>query len=110
MGFRVLGKTGSGKEGCPALCATDEGSYLLVGWKTGSPETIEIPHALLGFAEPRTFVGATMVDTGRGTFTLTGRPVTDLPTVARLDMEDYETAIEVPKSERTFFGEVPAHD
>ncbi|WP_280264281.1 hypothetical protein [Nocardia wallacei] len=108
MSYRVLGKGGSNKDGCPALCATDEGNYLLVGWKTGQPETVEIPHLLLGFAEPRTFIGATMVDTGRGTFTLSGRPVDDPETLDRLKMEDYETAIEVPKVERAYFGGVPS--
>ncbi|MEV0251462.1 hypothetical protein AB0H76_33050 [Nocardia sp. NPDC050712] len=110
MGFRMLGKGGSGKDGCPALCATDGGGYLLVGWRTDRPETVEIPHLLLGFAEPRTFIGAPMTDTGRGTFTLTGRPVTDRETLDQLKMADYETAIEVPKRERTYFGGVPADD
>ncbi|WP_433654007.1 hypothetical protein ACQPW1_25435 [Nocardia sp. CA-128927] len=68
------------------------------------PEVVEIPHLLLGFAEPDTFVGATMTDTGRGTFTLTGRAVTEPETLAQLELADNETAIEVPKAERTFYG------
>ncbi|WP_330233402.1 hypothetical protein OHA40_13585 [Nocardia sp. NBC_00508] len=47
-------------------------------------------------------------DTGRGTFTLTGRPVTQTEVLDQLTMETYETAIEVPKMERTYFGGVPA--
>lgn len=39
-----------------------------------------------------------------GTFTLTGRPITDDETLAQLDLADDETAIEVPKLERTFYG------
>ncbi|WP_245998046.1 hypothetical protein [Nocardia pseudobrasiliensis] len=54
------------------------------------------------------FVGAPMTDTGRGTFTLSGRPVTDAETLAELKMEDYEAAVAVPKIERTHFGGVPA--
>ncbi|MEV4205865.1 DUF1062 domain-containing protein [Nocardia salmonicida] len=63
-----------------------------------------ISHLLLGFAEPDTFVGATMTDTGRGTFTLTGRPVIDRATLDQLDLAPGETAIEVPKCERKFYG------
>ncbi|MFI9412539.1 hypothetical protein [Nocardia gamkensis] len=107
MCLRLLGKGGSGKDDCPAVYATDDGGYLLVGWQTGRVGTIEIPHLLLGFVEPRTFIGAPMADTGRGTFTLSGEPVTDPETLAQLKMEDYEAAIKVPKVERTYFG-VPA--
>ncbi|WP_297628962.1 hypothetical protein [Nocardia sp.] len=76
----------------------------MLGWKTPTPETIEIPHLLLGFAEPDTFIGAAMTDTGRGTFTLTGRPITEPDTLDQLTMESYETAIEVPKNRRAFYG------
>ncbi|WP_405138251.1 hypothetical protein [Nocardia sp. NBC_01388] len=69
---------------------------------------MEIPHLLLGFAEPETFIGATMSDTGRGTFLVSGRPITDRETVDKMSMELYETAIEVPKAERTFHGVTPA--
>lgn len=92
----------------PDLYATDQDSYLVQGWKTNLPETVEIPHLLLGFTEPRTFLGAQMTDTGRGTFTLSGRPVTEAETLEQLTMADYESAIEVPKLERTFFGDLPS--
>ncbi|MEC3915424.1 hypothetical protein [Nocardia sp. CDC160] len=104
MLLKFLGKGGSGDGECPSLYATDTSTYVVVGWKTETPGTVEIPHLLLGFAEPDTFVGATMTDTGRGTFLVSGRPVTDLETVVRLAMEADETAIEVPKVERTFYG------
>lgn len=104
MRLRFLGKGGSDKTNCPSLYVTDQGSFLVQGWKTDTPEAIEIPHLLLGFAEPDTFVGATMTDTGRGTFTLTGRAVTEPETLAQLELADNETAIEVPKAERTFYG------
>ncbi|MEV6325904.1 hypothetical protein AB0M45_32775 [Nocardia sp. NPDC051787] len=103
MWLEFLGKGGSGDGDCPTLYATEFG-YLIVGWKTDQPETVEIPHLLLGFLEPDTFIGTTLIDTGRGTFTLTGKPVTESELLAQLTMETYETAIEVPKSERTFYG------
>lgn len=108
MRLRFLGSGGSNHDGCPTLFATDRGSYLVVGWKTDRPETVEIPHLLTGFAEPCTYIGAMLGDTGRGTFTLTGRPVTQTEVLDQLTMETYETAIEVPKMERTYFGGVPA--
>ncbi|MBF6176521.1 hypothetical protein [Nocardia blacklockiae] len=104
MRLKLLGKGGSEANGCPALYATDRGSYLAVGWTTDTPETIEIPHLLTGFAEERTFIGATMNDTGWGTFTMSGRPITDHETLSQLDLADDETVIEVPKRERKFYG------
>jgi hypothetical protein len=104
MLLRFLGKGGSKAGDCPALYATDRDTYLVLGWKTGVPETVEIPHLLLGFAEPDTFIGAPMADTGRGTFTLTGRPIIDRETLDQLIMADYETAIVVPKSRRAYYG------
>jgi hypothetical protein len=77
MSLHLLGKGGSGKDDCPAVYVTDGGGYLLVGWQTGRVGTIEIPHLLLGFVESRSFIGAQLDDTGRGTFTVSGRPVTD---------------------------------
>lgn len=104
MLLRFLGHGGSPSSGCPTLCTTDTGSYVATGWKTGKPETIEIPHLLLGFAEPDTFLGATVTDTGRGTFTLSGRPITEPDVLAQLTLASNETAIEIPKAERTFYG------
>lgn len=106
MPLKFLGKGGSDDGACPTLYATDLG-YLAQGWRTGHPGTIEIPHLLLGFAEPDTFIGATLTDTGRGTFLVTGRPITDHETLSQLDLAANETAIEVPKAERTFYGAVP---
>ncbi|MCP2318952.1 hypothetical protein APR12_004315 [Nocardia amikacinitolerans] len=104
MRLRFLGKGGSTSNGCPSLYATDQASYLVQGWVTDNPETVEIPHLLTGFAEPDTFIGSAMTDTGRGTFTLSGRPVTEPETLAQLDLAEDESAIEVPKRERTFYG------
>ncbi|MFJ9371382.1 hypothetical protein ACIRRA_44255 [Nocardia sp. NPDC101769] len=87
---------------------TDQNTFLVQGWQTDRPETVEIPHVLLGYAEPAMFIGATLTDSGRGTFTLTGEPVTDDETLNQLDLADDETAILVPKRERTFYGAAAA--
>ncbi|MBB5913982.1 hypothetical protein BJY24_002849 [Nocardia transvalensis] len=108
MWLTFLGKGGSGDGECPALYATDAGTYLVVGWRTEPASTVEIPHLLLGFAQPDTFIGAAMSDTGRGTFLVSGRPITDRETVDQMNMEAHETAIEVPKSERTYYGAIEA--
>ncbi|SUA75176.1 Uncharacterised protein [Nocardia otitidiscaviarum] len=99
-----LGKGGSDVGECPTLYASDHGTYVIIGWRTARPGTVEIPHLLLGFAEPDTFIGTPLTDTGRGTFTLTGRPITEAETLAQMSIEPHETAIEVPKTERAFYG------
>jgi hypothetical protein len=108
MPLRFLGKGGSTNNGCPTLLANDPGGYVVQAWKTDRPDTVELPHLLLGFLEPDTFIGAALTDTGRGTFRLTGRPVTEPGLLAQLDIADDETAIEVPKLERTFYGAASA--
>jgi len=104
MRLRFLGKGGSKIGDCPSLFATDRGTYLIQGWETETVGTVEIPHLLTGFAEPDTFIGATLTDTGRGTFRLTGRPINDTETLAQLELAEVETAIEVSKHRRTFYG------
>lgn len=104
MSLRFLGKGGSTNNGCPSLLADDQAGYVVQAWKTDRADTVELPHLLLGFLEPDTFIGAPLTDTGRGTFTLTGTPVTDDDTLSQLDLADDETAISVPKLERTFYG------
>ncbi|WP_290047815.1 hypothetical protein [Nocardia nova] len=104
MRLQFLGKGGSHNNGCPTLYASDRDTYVVQGWRTDQDGTIEIPHLLLGFAEPDTFVGATLTDTGRGTFTLTGDPVADSEALAQMDIPEREASIEVPKLERTFYG------
>ncbi|MBY8856982.1 hypothetical protein K7711_10880 [Nocardia sp. CA2R105] len=107
MRLRFLGKGGSGDGDCPTLYATDLDTYLVQGWETNTVGTVEIPHLLTGFAaEPDTFIGADLDDTGRGTFRLTGRPVTEPDVLAQLTLADDETAIEVPKKRRTYYGGV----
>ncbi|MFE3189480.1 hypothetical protein ACFXHA_10755 [Nocardia sp. NPDC059240] len=69
---------------------------------------MEIPHHLTGFAEPDSFIGSPMSDTGRGTFLVSGRPITDLETLGQMDIYADETCVEVPKLGRTFYGNVAA--
>ena len=104
MRLQFLGKCGSQGGGCPSLYATDQDTYVVQGWKTEKPATIEIPHLLLGLVEPDTYVGATMTDTGRGTFTLSGTSVTEAATLEQMDIYPDETCVEVPKLGRTFYG------
>lgn len=111
IGLTFLGKGGSEVTGCPSLYVTEldngEQGYLAQGWKSGRPEVIEIPHLLLGFAQPDTFIGAAMTDTGRGTFTLTGEPITDPEVLSQLDLAANEAAVEVPLFRRTYYGAAP---
>ncbi len=96
MPLRFLGKGGSTNNGCPTLLANDPGGYVVQAWKTDRADTVELPHLLLGFLEPDTFIGATLTDTGRGTFRLTGRPVTEPELLAQLDIADDEPPSRFP--------------
>ncbi|MFI1240485.1 hypothetical protein [Nocardia salmonicida] len=103
MALRFLGKGGTEGGGCPSLYV-DQDIYTVQGWETGQADTVEIPHLLVGFAEPDTFIGAKLEDTGRGTFLVAGRPVTDSATLEQMDIYPGETVITVPKLGRTFYG------
>lgn len=104
MRVRFLGKGGSGTNDCPSLYETDRNSYIVQGWSTNDPGLVEIPHLLTGFVEPRMFLGSPLTDSGRGTFLVAGRPVTEPGVLAQLTLADDEAAIEVPRQERTFYG------
>ncbi|MFB8005728.1 hypothetical protein [Nocardia sp. NPDC056000] len=104
MRLQFLGKAGSDKNNCPTLYASDQGSFIVQGWETDEAGTVEIPHVLLGFARWNTFLDSPLTDTGRGTFTVSGRPVTDGEALSQMTLDRNETAIEVPKAERTFYG------
>ncbi|WP_280273750.1 hypothetical protein [Nocardia wallacei] len=103
MSLKFLGKGGSGVGECPSLLVGAY-HYVVQGWATDDPGTVEIPHLLLGFAETDTFIGARMTDTGRGTFTLSGRPISEPEVLEQLDLADGEAAVEVPKLARSFYG------
>lgn len=105
MLLRLLGRGGSKTGDCPTLYATDRNTYLVIGWETDpGTGTVRLPHLLLGFAEPDTYLGATMTDAEDGTFFITGRPVTEPDVLARVELAAGETCIEVPKHRRTFYG------
>jgi hypothetical protein len=105
MRLTFLGKETQGG-GSPTLFATDRGTYVVQGWKVaGHDENIEIPQRLLAHLEPHTYLGATLGDTGRGTFLLTGAPVTDAEALSQMDIPGHETCVEVPKNKEVWFGE-----
>ncbi|WP_280298768.1 hypothetical protein [Nocardia neocaledoniensis] len=83
--------------GSPTLFATNRGTYVIQSWRVkGHDDHVEIPHRLLAYTRPGTSVGAPLEDTGRGTFILTGTPVTDVEALAQMNTPDHETSIEVP--------------
>ncbi|MEV0361344.1 hypothetical protein [Nocardia fusca] len=104
MRVRFLGKAGSINGDCPTLYTTERDTYLIQGWRTESPDTVEIPHVLLGFLEADWFIATPLIDTGRGTFRVTGRPLTDPDTLNKLTIADDEAVIEVPMTRRNYYG------
>jgi hypothetical protein len=106
MRLTFLGKATQGG-GSPTLFVTDQGTYVVQGWKVpGHSTSVEIPHRLLVHVQADTYVGAHMADTGRGTFTLSGEPVTDTEALSQMDIPGHETCVEVPKKEEVWFGGV----
>ncbi|MFB7715950.1 hypothetical protein [Nocardia sp. NPDC056100] len=79
----------------PTLYRSDRGTYVIQGWRTDHPDTIEIPHRLIRFVQPGTCFGALLHDSGRGTFTVTGEPVTDPEALSSILPPDHDLAIEV---------------
>ncbi|MFE3446049.1 hypothetical protein ACFXNW_23725 [Nocardia sp. NPDC059180] len=79
----------------PTLFRSDRRTYVVQGWSTDSPDTIEIPHRLIRHLEPRTCLGALLRDTGHGTFMLTGDPVTDTEALEQIRLPEHESAVEV---------------
>jgi len=70
-------------------------SYVVQGWGTDSPDTIEIPHRLIRYLQPGTCLGAILHDTGHGTFMLSGQTVTDPEALEQIRLPGHESAIEV---------------
>lgn len=104
MRLRFLGKATQGG-GSPTLYATDRNTYVVQGWKVkGQDESVEIPHRLLKHVEPDTYLGALIVDTGRGSFVLSGQAVTDTEALSQMDMPGHETCVEVPREKEVWFG------
>ncbi len=75
----------------------DRGHYLVQGLKVpDSPDRVEIPHMLLRWLEPDTHLGATLTDSGVGTFILSGESVSDGEALATLQVPRHETCVSVP--------------
>ncbi|MFB8277834.1 hypothetical protein [Nocardia colli] len=90
---RLGGDSGNGQS--PTLFRSDQQSYVVQGWSTGSSDTIEIPHGLIQYLQPGTCLGALLQDTGHGTFTLTGEPVTDPEALDQIQLPGHESAVQV---------------
>jgi hypothetical protein len=106
MRLRFLGKATQGG-GSPTLYATDRNTYVVQGWKVKvQDDSVEIPHRLLQHIESGTYLGALMADTGRGSFVLSGQPVTDAEALSQMDIPGHETCVEVPKKMEVWFGGV----
>lgn len=106
MRLRFLGTSTQGG-GSPTLYATDRNTYVVQGWKVeGQHDSVEIPHRMLQHIESGTYLGALMADTGRGSFVLSGQPITDTETLSQMDIPGHETCVEVPKKTEVWFGGV----
>ena len=104
MRLTFLGKATQGG-GSPTLFATDRNTYVVQGWKVDENQgSVEIPHRLLLHVEPGTYLGSLMNDTGRGSFVLSGTPITDAHTLSQMDIPEHETCVEVPKEKEVWFG------
>ena len=61
------------------------------------PTSVEIPKKLLRHLDGMPALSVRMEDTGRGSFVLSGAPVTDAAALAQMDIPDHETCVEVGK-------------
>lgn len=102
MRLRFRGKTTQGG-GSPTLYGTDRDTYVVQGWKVADePGQVDIPHRLLGHVQRGTCLGARLIDTGRGSFTLAGAPVDDVEAWAQMAVPGHETCVEVPQGEEVW--------
>ncbi|MEV5832486.1 hypothetical protein [Nocardia sp. NPDC052112] len=75
----------------------DRHLYLVQGYRVAhDANRVEIPHMLLGWLQPGTYIGAPLVDSGHGSFTLAGQPITDPDALAHMQIPDHEIAVAVP--------------
>lgn len=96
MHLRFLGKS-THQGGSPTLYATDHSTYVVQGWKVpGHDDHVEIPYPLLAYLEEGTCFGTLLHDTGHGTFTLSGVPVSDAEALTQMNTPGHETSVEVP--------------
>jgi hypothetical protein len=93
--------------GSPTLFATDQGGYVVQGWKVrGDDRSVEIPHRLLAFLEEGTTLDALLRDTGLDTYVLSGVPVTDATVLAQMNIPGHEAAVAVGKRKEDAHGPV----
>jgi hypothetical protein len=104
MRLTFLGKATQGG-GSPTLFATDRNTYVVQGWKVpGHTDQVEIPQRLLKHLQDGTYLGVELIDSGRGGFTLSGKPVTDAEALSQMDIPGHETCVEVLRNEEVWFG------
>ncbi|MFJ1459265.1 hypothetical protein [Nocardia sp. N2S4-5] len=95
--------------GSPKLfIADDERRYVVQGWLTDRPQTIEVPHGLLGYLEPDTCLGSLLHDTGHGTFLVSGEILSDREALEQLQIPAHEIAIVVAIGDQRRPDAVPA--
>ncbi|MEV0297171.1 hypothetical protein [Nocardia sp. NPDC050710] len=97
MQLRLLGGP-TNNTGSPRLWMDEERDlYLVQGYRVPDhANQVEIPHMLLRWLQPGTYIGGMLHDSGCGSFTVTGRPITDSEILEHMRIPDHETAVEVP--------------
>ncbi|MEU6064060.1 hypothetical protein ABZ864_06025 [Streptomyces sp. NPDC047082] len=120
MKLRFLGKNSTPGDS-PTLYASDQGTYVIQGWKVYANEllmqldvpdgqtVIEVPPELFEHltkdgqpsGEISKFTEPIMLVTEQGTCVLQGPKMHDAEALSQMRMPDYETCIEVPKSSIT---------
>ncbi|QIS06737.1 hypothetical protein F5X71_34490 [Nocardia brasiliensis] len=97
MALRLLGGP-TNNTGSPRLWLDEERNlYLAQGYPVpGDNGQVEIPHMLLRWLQPGTYMGSEMRDSGRGSFLVAGQPITSQDILEQMKIPDHETAVEVP--------------
>ena len=111
MKITFLGKDPSSQDDeCPSLYDTDRDTYLVQGWRVdgAAPGTgqacVEVPRAVMGHLARSSQLnipanGQTAPEvslTGRGTYLVHGRVVTDAEALEAMDIPAHEDVVEVP--------------
>ncbi|MFF7477091.1 hypothetical protein [Streptomyces sp. NPDC008092] len=120
MKLRFLGKNSTPGDS-PTLYASDQGTYVIQGWKVYANEllmqldvpegqtVIEVPTELFEHltkddqpaGQIKQFTEPIMLVTEQGTCVLQGPHMRDAEALSQMRMPDYETCIEVPKASIT---------
>lgn len=100
MRLTFLGKETQGG-GSPTLFATDRNTYVVQGWRIpGRAIGVEIPFRLLRHLSGNPRLGTPLVDTGRGSYLVSGAEVTDPEALSQMSIPDHETCVEVGKDRK----------